>query len=198
MSEFINTVDTVGDEALVLSIIDRTITEIADSITTSIGRYAFCKCSKLTSVDFPNVTSISEYAFAFCTAFTEFVYKNDTPIFIDDGAFWSSGIKRIDLWGKAKFIRDTIGTSSPFIFRGTPLTALIMRSTELCEIGLNASYLLNGSPIDSGTGYIYVPKDLVDSYKAASKWSTYAKRFRALEDYTVDGTITGELDSSKI
>jgi hypothetical protein len=39
---------------------------------------------------------------------------------------------------------------------------------------------------------------LVDEYKAATNWSTYAGRIRALEDYTVDGTITGELDESKI
>lgn len=39
---------------------------------------------------------------------------------------------------------------------------------------------------------------LVDTYKADTNWSTYAAQFRALEDYTVDGTITGELDESKI
>lgn len=50
----------------------------------------------------------------------------------------------------------------------------------------------------SGTGYIYVPRALVDTYKAATNWSTIADQFRALEDYTVDGTITGELDESKI
>lgn len=54
------------------------------------------------------------------------------------------------------------------------------------------------TPIESGTGYIYVPRALVDSYKAADGWSTYASQFRALEDYTVDGTIAGELDESKI
>lgn len=45
---------------------------------------------------------------------------------------------------------------------------------------------------------IYVPAALIDSYKAATNWSAYANQFRALEDYTVDGTITGELDESKI
>ena len=34
--------------------------------------------------------------------------------------------------------------------------------------------------------------------KTASIWSTYASQIRALEDYTVDGTVTGELDPSKI
>ena len=41
----------------------------------------------------------------------------------------------------------------------------------------------NMSPIASGTGYIYVPAALVDSYKAASNWSTYANQIRAIEDY---------------
>ena len=34
--------------------------------------------------------------------------------------------------------------------------------------------------------------------QAATNWSTYAAQFRALEDYTVDGTTTGELDETKI
>lgn len=93
---------------------------------------------------------------------------------------------------------DYISTSSPYVFYETPLTALILRSTKLCKIGMGITNLFHGSPISSGTGYIYVPSALVDSYKADSKWSQYADQFRALEDYTVDGTVTGELDSSKI
>lgn len=50
----------------------------------------------------------------------------------------------------------------------------------------------------SGTGYIYVPAASVDVYKNVGGWKAYAAQFRALEDYTVDGTITGELDESKI
>jgi surface protein len=46
--------------------------------------------------------------------------------------------------------------------------------------------------------YIYVPRSMVDTLKAATNWSTYADQIRALEDYTVDGTTTGELDESKI
>ena len=57
---------------------------------------------------------------------------------------------------------------------------------------------LKNTPIASGTGYIYVPAALVDSYKAATNWSNFAAQFRALEDYTVDGTTTGALDPTKI
>jgi hypothetical protein len=40
-----------------------------------------------------------------------------------------------------------------------------------------------GTPIESGTGYIYVPKALIEEYKVATNWVTYASQFRAIEDY---------------
>ena len=75
------------------------------------------------------------------------------------------------------------------------LTALILRSETMATAGSN---VLRSTPIASGTGYIYTPAALCDSYRAASGWSTYANQIRALEDYTVDGTTTGALDASKI
>ena len=129
MSDFVNTVDIVGDEALTASIVDRSITEIADNLVTSIGQYAFYGCSALTTADFPMATRIGSYAFRSCSN----------------------------------------------------LTTLILRSETMCTLsGTNA---FNNTPIASGTGYIYVPRALVDSYKAASNWSTFANQFRAIEDY---------------
>jgi hypothetical protein len=77
----------------------------------------------------------------------------------------------------------------------TNLEALILRGNRVSAVNYSS---LGGSAIEAGTGYIYVPRDLVESYKTASYWSTYANQFRALEDYTVDGTTTGELDPTKI
>ena len=73
----------------------------------------------------------------------------------------------------------------------TALRSLILRKTTLVTL---ESY----NAIATGQGYIYVPAALVDSYKTNGVWKTYASQFRALEDYTVDGTITGELDETKI
>lgn len=67
MSSFVNTVESVGDEALTNSIIDRSITELADDISTTIGQYAFRTCTKLTNVNFPSVTSTGVGAFYGCT-----------------------------------------------------------------------------------------------------------------------------------
>ena len=129
MSDFVNTVDSIGDEALTNSIVDRSITEIKDNYTTSIGSYAFRSCSELTTADFPAATSIGTYAFRSCSA----------------------------------------------------LATLILRSETMATLSNNNA--LTVTPIASGTGYIYVPSALVDSYKTATNWSTYAAQFRAIEDY---------------
>lgn len=62
------------------------------------------------------------------------------------------------------------------------LEALIIRTNSVCTLaGTNA--FANNSGIMAGTGYVYVPSALVDSYKAATNWSTYANQIRAIEDY---------------
>jgi hypothetical protein len=87
----------------------------------------------------------------------------------------------------------SIGESA--FYECSALVTVILRSPTLASGGYG---IFSTTPISSGTGYIYVPSALVDSYKAASNWKTYANQFRALEDYTVDGTITGALDPTKI
>ena len=61
------------------------------------------------------------------------------------------------------------------------LTAVIIRSPAVCT--MSTSNAFKSTPIASGTGYIYVPAALVDSYKAATNWSKYAHQIRAIEDY---------------
>ena len=64
------------------------------------------------------------------------------------------------------------------------LTALILRGDTVCVLNtVNWSETFYNTPIKNGTGYIYVPRSLVDTYKAATNWSTYAAQIRAIEDY---------------
>ena len=48
---------------------------------------------------------------------------------------------------------------------------------------LSASNAFGNSAIAKGTGYIYVPYALLEQYKVATNWATYANQFRAIEDY---------------
>jgi hypothetical protein len=56
--------------------------------------------------------------------------------------------------------------------------------------------------VDGAGGYLIVPSALIESYKSATNWSALYEAgtctFLATEDYTVDGTLEGELDWDKI
>ena len=157
-----------GDHADEDAIVSGTITEYTNDRVTSIGVYAFYFCQSLTSVHFPAVTSIGYHTFNFCQSLTSADFPAVTSI--DDEEVFN-------------LCRN--------------LTSLILRvTTQVCTLSNTNAF--NNTPIKSGTGYIYVPAALVDSYKTATNWTTYANQFRALEIYTVDGTTTGELDPTKV
>ena len=90
-------------------------------------------------------------------------------------------------------VATSIGSSA---FRTcSKLKSLLLRGNNVCTLSSKSAF--DSTPIASSTGYIYVPSALIEQYKAATNWSTYAAQFRALEDYTIDGTVTGELDPAK-
>ena len=117
-------------------------------------------------------------------------FKDDTITTIGPGAFNKCTELTIVVLPKCSEIRPSAFASC------TALKAVILPGNKVCVLPSNNAF--NISSIAKGTGYVYVPAALVDSYKTATNWSTFATQFRALEDYTVDGTIDGELDESKI
>ena len=66
-------------------------------------------------------------------------------------------------------------------YQCSALTTVIIRTPAVCT--MSDSNAFAQTPIKSGTGYIYVPSALVDSYKSATNWSVYAEQIRAIEDY---------------
>lgn len=157
--------------------IDRSITEVTSNVER-IGAYAFYNCEALETINFPLVTTINTYAFFGCYALT---------------IINTSKIKKI---------------ASNAFANCYSLKTVVLRENQLATLdnqnAFNKAYHFTGTvdatynPNGLKDGYIYVPRALVESYKTATNWSNYASQFRALEDYTVDGTITGELDESKI
>ena len=157
-------------------------------VVTSIKGYAFRSCSSLTTVNFPVTISIGDYAFYYCSKLTTVNFPVVTSI--GDSAFRSCSSLTMADFPVVTSIRGSAFRSC------SELKSLILRGNNVCT--LSATSAFNSTPISSGTGYIYVPSALIEQYKTANNWSTYAAQFRALEDYTVDGTITGELDPAKI
>ena len=216
MAKFINTVDVLGDDAVIDSIINGSITEYHDDSVTILFQGAFRACAAMTNIDCPAVTKIESGALRDCvnlasvnlpsvTSISGYSFSRSKitsvrfPLKITLGNYAFTSCSQL---AKADFAAlNSVGYDTLAYCKS--LVALIIRGTE--NVANNTSYTaLRYTPIAGYTnvskapGYIYVPSALVDSYKAATNWSTFGDQFRALEEYTVDGTVTGELDETKI
>ena len=213
MADFINTIDVLGDDAVVDSIIQRTITEFKDDIVTSVGNFAFYSCKELRNVDIPNATMVGASAFSGANSLETFNAPNlvsaGMSTFYDNTALQSICLPKLKgalssafrYCYALKYVElHEIESFGGYIFEADlALKAVVIRNINTVpKIDSTTFHYTEGSGISKGTGYVYVPSALVDSYKAATNWSVYAEQIRALEDYTVDGTITGELDETKI
>ena len=161
-----NTIDILGEEETFRNIVERTITEFEDSEIEVIGDYAFRSCSALTSVSFPNATTIGSYAFNSCSALTNVSLPAATSI--GDSAFEScSALTSVSLPAAT-----SIGSSA---FRScSKLTTLYIgtESNTVCTLS-------STNAIPSNVTDIYVPEALVDSYKTATNWSSFANKIKA-------------------
>lgn len=161
---------------------------------------AFAGASKLETIEAPNVRRIENSGALNSTA----ALKNvDFPLleYIGTNTFASSGLekavfpavktlgKRALAYCEALKLADLGAAESiadEAFLSCDELQTLILRGETVCTLGKDALYI---TAIASGTGYIYVPAALVEEYKAAENWSTYADQIRAIEDYP---EITGE------
>ena len=80
---------------------------------------------------------------------------------------------------------DSIETIQAYSFYNCPKLAIVVIRTTSKVCTLSNVNAFTSSGIASGTGYVYVPDNLVDSYKAASNWSTYANQIKGLSELEV-------------
>lgn len=162
---------------------------------TEIGQYACYNCIGLEEIDFPNCTSIGNYAFYNSTKVTSVNLPKLTIMGANSlrqlTAITYVTLPACNYIASTAFQKCTALTKADFPIAEeiagnafntcSALTTLILRNSTVCTLAnVNA---LTSTPIASGTGYIYVPSALVNSYKTATNWKTYANQFRAIEDY---------------
>jgi hypothetical protein len=151
----------------------RTLTSVNLPKCSSIGSYAFRGCDYLATINAPKVTSLGSYGF-FGTKITEVIFPLTESV--PSNCFYScSALEKAD-FGVAK----SIAASS--FYGCSKLSALILRKTDaICTLS-NAN-AIQSAGVGKGTGYVYVPSALIETYKTATNWSTFANQFRAIEDY---------------
>lgn len=161
-----------ADNSVVRGIVERSITEFSNDEVTTIGTDAFFNCAKLTTVNIPNVKEISGSAFYFCGLLTTFhapkAEKFGPQVFTD-----CTALKYLDLPSAKE-----LGYNC---FRRSGIETLILRGAEMVTLRDHA--IFDEAPITNGTGYIYAPSALVQTYKTNPYWVGFADQIRAIEDY---------------
>lgn len=195
MSEFINTADVIGDDEMCDQIIMRTVTEYKEERITKVGAYAFYGCEALEVVELPNVEELGQAAFSNCLNLRRFVAPKLKVM--SAGSLGGSIYSYPEIAKSLIFDFPLLTYIPEGSFSARVFKALVLRSPTVCVLGGAAFNGPNFSWHTTG-GHVYVPSALVDSYKSASGWSYYADFILPLEEYTVDGTVTGELDETKI
>lgn len=114
-----------------------------------------------------NVTSVRAYAFYTCSNLSTANFPNATSI--GSNAFYkNSTLSNFNA-------PNVISLEGNFIFyQCSKLKKLVLQSTTIATLS-NANAFRN-TPIADGTGYIYVPNNLVADYRVATNWSTYASQ----------------------
>lgn len=130
-----------------------TLTKLPDALTT-IGSYAFNGCTNLTITEVPSgVTNLQSYCFYGCSNITELTVKGNVT---------------------------QIGT---YVFYNcSKLTKLVFPNITSVPSLSSANAFTGSNPISSGTGYIYVPDVLVEDFKTATNWSTYASQIKGVSE----------------
>jgi hypothetical protein len=175
--------------------------EFASNEVTALRDYAFYRCEQITALSFPNCITVGASAFQYAKTLESVSLPSLTTI-TGISCFYNTKIKElylpnlttIDLSTNIcracyslttvnlpKLSGTTIGARA---FSGcSHLTTVILGGSVLNPLGdVNAFHT---SPIADGNGYIYVPDNLVNEYKQATNWVTYASQIKSINELEV-------------
>lgn len=159
----------------------------------SITSYMFQNCYKLKTLNISDLRYINTYGLNSCYSLNSVNLSNIVNIQTDglsNSGFGSIILPNCTSFGQYMISGSRVSvvdisnqiTIPNYAFADAySLVHLILRSNEKCTLSnINA---FNSTPIAEGLGWIYVPSDLVELYKADTNWSTFANRIVPISEY---------------
>lgn len=154
---------------------------------TRVDRSAFTHCVNLSNISLPYVSSVTQNAFNNAQ-----ICKLTFPMSVRIDSYICSGFGpyAIDFLSSVTFSQSALAAD-------INLFNVFLRSTSV--VSIPDQNVFSATPIASGIGKIYVPNDLVSSYRTAEHWSTYESQIFSIDDYTDESpglieTITDSWD----
>lgn len=157
--------------------------------------YAFYENEGITSISLPNIEYLKERCFYSCGNLKTLLLPGLIGYTYQYMAAYCSNLETVDIhntnYVSSYSFRDCkkiteldlhrVGNIGTYAFNGcTKLAKLIIRTDTVPTLGGTNAF--TNTAIAGGTGYIYVKDELVEEYKVATNWSTYAEQIKPLSE----------------
>jgi hypothetical protein len=141
----------------------------------SLGTGVFMYCSKLKSIQIPSgISKLDSETFSGCSVLVLEELPNNI-VSLGNSCFYNCrGITKLKCLGNI----TSIGRAC-FNYCSNLEKFILPNVTSVPTLDTNG---FNNTKISSGTGYIYVPDTLVDNFKSATNWSTYANQIKPISE----------------
>lgn len=163
------------------------------SAVKTIGAYAFNGCSALgPDINLPSCTRLWDRVFTNCASLVSFSAPKVTVIYHSTisgcGSLASVSLPQVTVlndWCLSanpmlkELTLPSVTKMTRYALARGGLEKLVLPGTTLCTI---AGDTFQSTPIEKGTGYVYVPDDMVGSYKAANIWKNIADRIKPMSE----------------
>ena len=93
-----------------------------------------------------------------------------------------SSLTSLDL---SSFDTSKVTNTQHMFWNCTLLEKIIINRQDVFKMTNTNS--LGNSSIARGTGYVYVPDNMVETYKSATNWSTYADQIKGMSELPSEG-----------
>lgn len=152
-----------GDTTQEDGLISGTLTEYSNDRVTKIRSYTFYK-SNIKKVSLPNINSVASYSFSNSSIETVNV---PSATYVNTNAFeLCRSLTFIDLPAVTQIYSKAFSNSG--------VKTIVLRSEVLCSLSNTDAFSSNAS--------VYVPDNLVDSYKSATNWSFKADQIKPISE----------------
>ena len=182
-----NTRDAIGDQATIDALVNETLTQLEEDEIIVLANYALQWNSGLKSIYLPNAQIIGLYALYNCDNLTQIILPKVSRIknygICDCDKLTSITLPQIQIissYGLCKnYNLETINLSSDkkkqlfgsaFVY-DAKLKNLFINGSQVST--LSSTDVFYGTSIGRKQGAIYVPSNLVQTYKNATNWSDF-------------------------
>lgn len=155
-----------------------------DTSKVTTMRYMFNTCRGLKSLDLSSfdtslVTNMDSM-FYYCYGLTSIDVSNFNTSNVTTMAYMFSNCNKLTSIDLSSFDTTAVTSNSTMLRNCTSLTTLIINRQDVFK--MTNTNMLQDTPIEDGTGYVYVPDNMVATYKSATNWSTYADQIKGMSE----------------